>query len=157
MRYIHFADNNKLDTQDKMTKLPLMNLLKLRFKNHFIPEREIDYDGSTIECYGRHGCKQFISGKPIRFGYKAWYINKKSGYLINFEIYQGTIPGSANVKNVEWDSMWTVFLNFIGNRCNTCIFVCNSLFVLSIFFALFTSLCSIYGTVNITDSEELFP
>nr|CAH7727806.1 unnamed protein product [Callosobruchus chinensis] len=96
MRYIHFSDNNKLDTQDKMAKLrPLMNLLKLRFKNTFIPEREIDYDGSIIECYGRRGCKQFISGKPVQFGYKAWCINKKFGYLINFEIYQGTIPGSA--------------------------------------------------------------
>nr|CAH7730672.1 unnamed protein product [Callosobruchus chinensis] len=143
MRYINFADNNKLDTQDKMAKLrPLMNFLKLRFKSRFIPEREIDYDESIIECYGRRGCKQFINGKPIRFGYKAWCINKKSGYLINFEIYQGTIPGSAvrtQCQKCGVDFVWNVFLNFIGNRCNTCIFLCNSLFVLSISFALFTS------------------
>nr|CAH7749592.1 unnamed protein product [Callosobruchus chinensis] len=94
MRYLHCADNNDLDKQDKMAKLrPFMELLKLRFKNHFIPEREIDYDESMIEYFGRHGCKQFIRGKPIRFGYKAWCINTKSGYLINFEIYQGNIPG----------------------------------------------------------------
>nr|CAH7726537.1 unnamed protein product [Callosobruchus chinensis] len=94
MRYLHCADNNDLDKQDKMAKLrPFMELLKLRFKNYFIPEREIDYDESMIEYFGRHGCKQFIRGKPIRFGYKAWCINTKSGYLINFEIYQGNIPG----------------------------------------------------------------
>nr|CAH7714944.1 unnamed protein product [Callosobruchus chinensis] len=96
MRYLHCADNNDLDKQDKMAKLrPFMELLKLRFKNHFIPEREIDYDESMIEYFGRHGCKQFIRGKPIRFGYKAWCINTKSDYLINFEIlvYQGNIPG----------------------------------------------------------------
>nr|CAH7735590.1 unnamed protein product [Callosobruchus chinensis]CAH7735593.1 unnamed protein product [Callosobruchus chinensis] len=58
-----------------------------------VPSSEIDYDKSMIEYFGRHGCKQFIRGKPIRFGYKAWCINTKSGYLINFEIYQGNIPG----------------------------------------------------------------
>nr|CAH7756308.1 unnamed protein product [Callosobruchus chinensis] len=61
MRYLHCADNNDLDKQDKMAKLrPFMELLKLRFKNHFIPEREIDYDESMIEYFGRHGYKQFI-------------------------------------------------------------------------------------------------
>nr|XP_023020154.1 piggyBac transposable element-derived protein 3-like isoform X1 [Leptinotarsa decemlineata] len=42
-----------------------------------------------IKYYGNHGCKQFIRGKPIRFGYKVWSMNTKEGYLINFEVYQG--------------------------------------------------------------------
>ncbi|KAI4470380.1 transposase is4 [Holotrichia oblita] len=33
--------------------------------------------------------KQHIKGKPIHFGYKSWCWNLKSGYLIDFEIYQG--------------------------------------------------------------------
>nr|CAH7724187.1 unnamed protein product [Callosobruchus chinensis] len=90
------------------------------FKNRFILEREIDYDESIIECYGRQECKQFISGKPIRFGYKAWCINKiwLSNKLRDTYIkvpYQ-VVPAVPNVKNVEWDFAWTVFLNFIGNR-----------------------------------------
>lgn len=39
--------------------------------------------------FGRHACKQFIRGKPIRFGYKIWCLNTSSGYLVNFDIYQG--------------------------------------------------------------------
>lgn len=51
-----------------------------------------------VEYYGHHGCKQFIRGKPIRFGYKCWCMNLKNGYLINFEIYQGAIP-NANLNH----------------------------------------------------------
>jgi len=42
-----------------------------------------------IEYCGRHGCKQFLRGKPIRFGYKNWCLNSPNGYLITFELYQG--------------------------------------------------------------------
>lgn len=95
MRFLHFNDNTKLDPADKMTKLrPFINLLKTRFLEHFVPDQDISYDESMIEYYGRHGCKQFIRGKPIRFGYKVWAMNTKNGYLINFEIYQGSIPNS---------------------------------------------------------------
>ncbi|CAH2101235.1 unnamed protein product [Euphydryas editha] len=41
-----------------------------------------------VKYYGRHGCKHFFRGKPIRFGYKVWCLNTKAGYLINFEVYQ---------------------------------------------------------------------
>lgn len=95
MRFLHCSDNTKLDKADKMTKLrPFINLLKSRFIHHFVPEREIDYDESMVEYFGKHGCKQYIRGKPIRFGYKVWCINTKAGYLINFEVYQGAIPNS---------------------------------------------------------------
>lgn len=95
MKFLHCSDNTKLDKADKMSKLrPLMNMLKSKFIHHFVPEREIDYDESMVEYFGRHGCKQYIRGKPIRFGYKVWCINTKIGYLINFEVYQGTIPNS---------------------------------------------------------------
>lgn len=95
MKFLHCADNPKLDPSDKMTKLrPLINEIKKNILENYIPDKEIDYDESMIEYFGRHGCKQYIRGKPIRFGYKVWSINSKNGYLINFEIYQGNIPNS---------------------------------------------------------------
>lgn len=95
MRFLHCSDNNNLTPTDKMTKLrPLMNIIKKNFIEHYVPDQEIAYDESMIEYFGRHGCKQYIRGKPIRFGYKVWCINSKSGYLINFEVYQGSIPNS---------------------------------------------------------------
>lgn len=41
-----------------------------------------------IPYYGRHGCKQYIKGKPVRFGYKAWVAALKLGYCLQFDIYQ---------------------------------------------------------------------
>lgn len=42
-----------------------------------------------IPYYGRHGAKQFIRGKPIRFGYKMWSLTTPLGYLLQTEPYQG--------------------------------------------------------------------
>ncbi|XP_039284212.1 piggyBac transposable element-derived protein 3-like [Nilaparvata lugens] len=90
MSLIHCADNNNIDTGDKLYKLrPLISMLQSRFQEHFIPVQYLSYDESMIEYYGRHGCKQFIRAKPIRFGYKVWCVNAPLGYLMNFEIYQG--------------------------------------------------------------------
>ncbi|XP_054729248.1 piggyBac transposable element-derived protein 3-like [Anastrepha obliqua] len=95
MRFVHASDNTQLNKNDRMSKLrPLMNVLKNKFLEHIPIEQDLNYDESMIEYYGRHGCKQCIRNKPIRFGYKAWCLNSVSGYLANFEVYQGSIPGS---------------------------------------------------------------
>lgn len=68
MRFLHFSDNAKPVLNDKMWKLrPLINLLKQRFQSLFRPTKQMDYDESMVAYYGRHGCKQFIRGKPIRY------------------------------------------------------------------------------------------
>lgn len=94
-RILHCADNSNINA-DKYYKLrPLKNLLQNRFLKHFIPEQELNYDESMIKYFGRHSCKQFIRGKPIRFGFKAWCINTASGYLVNFDFYQGNNPNTT--------------------------------------------------------------
>lgn len=94
-RVIHFSDNNKIDKNDKMYKLrPITDMLKKLFLKHFVPEENLAYDESMIRYFGHHGCKQFIKGKPVRFGYKVWCLNTPSGYLVNFEVYQGKNPRS---------------------------------------------------------------
>jgi len=95
MRFLHFADNTRPDLADKMWKLcRLINRLKSNFLKNFRPSPQLDYDESMVAYFGRHGCKQFIRGKPIRFGYKVWSLNNPMGYLVNFEIYQGKNPYS---------------------------------------------------------------
>nr|CAD7431496.1 unnamed protein product [Timema monikensis] len=37
----------------------------------------------------RHGAKQHMHGKPIRFGYKVWCLCSRLGYLVQGEPYQG--------------------------------------------------------------------
>jgi len=90
LRFFHCADNSAPNPQDKMWKLrPLVKMVQNNCRKNFIPEQQLSFDESMIKYFGRHGCKQFIRGKPIRFGYKVWCLNTILGYLVDFEIYQG--------------------------------------------------------------------
>lgn len=92
LRFIHCADNDTLDLSDRMAKLrPVMDLLNKRFSDGYPMDCSIDLDEAMIEYFGRHGCKQAIRNKPVRFGFKAWCLNSgTTGYLLRFDIYQGS-------------------------------------------------------------------
>jgi len=49
-------------------------------------------DESMVPYFGHHVCKQYIWGKPIRFGYKFWCDATRMGYNCWFEPYQGIKP-----------------------------------------------------------------
>lgn len=103
MRFIHCADNTALNPADKGYKLrPLMDILKRNCLQHFVPQEHLDFDESMIKYYGRHNCKQFIRGKPIRFGFKMWCLNSSDGYLVNFDLYQGKNPN----RNESYENLF---------------------------------------------------
>nr|CAI5831567.1 unnamed protein product [Callosobruchus analis]CAI5839624.1 unnamed protein product [Callosobruchus analis] len=93
MRFMHCADNTRMDPKDKMWKLrPIISKLQESFLKYYKLTEHMNYDESMIKYFGRHNCKQFIRGKPIRFGYKVWCLNSENSYLVNFDIYQGKTP-----------------------------------------------------------------
>lgn len=106
LQNLHFEENSKVSSKDgpnpdKMWKLrPLTDHLKAKMIENFHPEQNLSFDESMISYFGKHGCKQFIKGKPLRFGYKVWSLCTPSGYLVNFEIYQGKNPRS----NLEYEA-----------------------------------------------------
>ena len=72
LRFLHVANSQRLDRNDRMGKLrPMMNHLQDVFQKAHIPEQHLSFYESMIAYYGRHGCKQFIRGKPTRFGLYA--------------------------------------------------------------------------------------
>lgn len=80
-------DNTTINMNYKPYKLrPMIELLKTKFLKYFIPHEHLCFDAAMIKYYGRHGCKQFIREKPIRFRYKVWFLNTDFGYLVDFEI-----------------------------------------------------------------------
>lgn len=103
LRSLHFEDRLRAPAVviDKMWKLrPLLYRVKANMIKHFHPEENLSFDESMIAYYGRHGCKQFIKGKPIGFGYKVWALCTPSGYIVNFEVYQG----ANTVTTTEYDA-----------------------------------------------------
>jgi hypothetical protein len=67
---LHVADNANFDPMDKFLKLqPLISKLN-EICIKFVPdETYFSFDESMVSYFGRHRCKQYIRGKPIRFGY----------------------------------------------------------------------------------------
>ena len=56
---------------------------------------QLSIDESMVPYYGCHSCKQFIRGKPIRFGYKMWVLASASGLPYNISIYEGKADGPS--------------------------------------------------------------
>lgn len=91
-RFLHAADNNNITPDDKYSKVrPFLDILNGRFMSYGSPfgPKNISIDESMIPYYGRHPTKQFIRGKPIRWGYKAWVAADPLGYAYFIDLYQG--------------------------------------------------------------------
>ncbi|GFY75586.1 uncharacterized protein TNIN_157531 [Trichonephila inaurata madagascariensis] len=50
-------------------------------------DKHLSIDEMMIRYYGHHYFKQYIKGKPIRFGYKMWALCGNNGYCYNFDLY----------------------------------------------------------------------
>ena len=71
--YLHVGDNNNLDMADRFAKLrPLSNSIYQQCLLNYQPTQHISVDESMMPYFGRHGAKQYIHGKPIKFGYRLW-------------------------------------------------------------------------------------
>ncbi len=80
MSSVHLVDNMKITADPFFKVRPLFE--HLNDINNAIPIAEhVAVDEMMIEYFGRHGCKQFIRGKPIRFGYKIWSLASSSGFV----------------------------------------------------------------------------
>lgn len=90
LRYLHLADNGKLDASDKFSKVRhVVNHINKKCQENFVAEQVISIDETMVPYFGRHSAKQFIHNKPIRFGYKLWVAATRLGYVVAFEPYQG--------------------------------------------------------------------
>uniref|UniRef100_A0AAZ1WYE3 PiggyBac transposable element-derived protein domain-containing protein n=1 Tax=Oreochromis aureus TaxID=47969 RepID=A0AAZ1WYE3_OREAU len=86
MSSVHLVDNMKITADPFFKVRPLFK--HLNDINNAIPIAEhVAVDEMMIEYFVRHGCKQFIRGKPIRFGYKIWSLASSSGFVHQMEPY----------------------------------------------------------------------
>ena len=111
LRYMHVCDNSALDATDKLSKLrPLFVMLNERFVPRWQSGEDISIDDSIVPYYGRHSSKQFIRGKPIRFGVKVWCVNNCLNYLSQCDPYQGA-SGAFNADIGLGGSVVTQLVN----------------------------------------------
>ncbi|GBP11256.1 Small conductance calcium-activated potassium channel protein [Eumeta japonica] len=97
LRFFHACDNSSLLPDDKFGKVrPLWDMMNERWLKFFPGDKHFSIDESMVPYFGKHGTKQHIHGKPIRFGYKIWSLCTRLGYLIYGEPYQGAKTGNTN-------------------------------------------------------------
>jgi DNA excision repair protein ERCC-6 len=88
-RFVHLADNSRID-DDRFYKVrAFFDVLNSNFKI-FKDHAYYAIDEIMVPYFGKHGSKQYMHGKPIRYGYKLWAITSSDGYLIHAEPYCGS-------------------------------------------------------------------
>ena len=89
-QFLHLADNKNLDKTDRFGKVrPLFDAINKQCVAHYRPEQHLSVDESMVPYFGKHGAKQYIHGKPIKFGYKLSVLAKPLGYCVQFWPYAG--------------------------------------------------------------------
>jgi len=81
-------------------------------KNNYLDEN-LSIDESMIPYYGRHYAKQYIRGKPVRFGFKNWALCSSTGYMYAFDIY----TGSKDKSPYEFGLGGDVVLGLLEQAC----------------------------------------
>ena len=82
-KYPHPSDNNALDPSDKFAKVrSLFDAINKTCLINYLPSQYVSIDESIVPYFGRHGAKQYIDSKPIKFGYKLWVMAIPLGYCI---------------------------------------------------------------------------
>ncbi|XP_072378904.1 uncharacterized protein [Diabrotica undecimpunctata] len=80
-RFLHFNDNTLYQQTNKAFKVqPLIDHLNERFHHYLQPVNgSFSVDEAMEPYYEHHSMKQFIRGKPIRYGYKFWCVATSKG------------------------------------------------------------------------------
>lgn len=102
VRSLHFVDNSKQPAGDKIFKVrPLFEHFNKAFLDLAQPlPMAWAIDEAMEPYYGHHGLKQFIRGKPVRFGYKFWCLCSTEGLLISFKLYEGKDTGYEKGRTI---------------------------------------------------------
>ena len=86
---VHLA-HTKENENDRAWKIrPMIKICQEKFSHYLQMEENLSIDESMIKYYGRHPSKQFVKGKPIRYGFKAWLLCSSSGKCHMFSLYMG--------------------------------------------------------------------
>lgn len=74
---------------------PLINMLISNYQETYNPTRELSIDESLLHFRGRLAFRVYIKNKKDRYGIKFFELTTSDGYLLNMEMYSGTIDKST--------------------------------------------------------------
>ena len=102
LKFIHFADNEIADQQDRLYKLrPLVERLCKNFSDLRIPDEMLATDETMIKFRGRLLFRQYIRGKSSKYGIKLFKICDPDGYtykaVVGFKFFVSRFHHKSNI------------------------------------------------------------
>ena len=75
LRYLHFANNNQSNTEDRLWKIRnVFSQIVFKFSEFYNPKQKLVIDESLVLFKGRLSFKQYIPSKRHRFGQKLFVL-----------------------------------------------------------------------------------
>ena len=68
---------------------PLINHFNAAFGEALSPDNKQSIDKHMTKFKRKHGCKQYLLLKPLKWGFKSWCRCSSSGYLYETDLYLG--------------------------------------------------------------------
>jgi DNA excision repair protein ERCC-6 len=97
IKFTYFTDRVIPDPADRFWKVrslfPHLNQTAKKFEQH---PAAVSVDERMVKYFGPHPLKQFMRGKPVRFGYKVWILASPQGELLAVQPYAGA---STNIED----------------------------------------------------------
>lgn len=91
-KYFHLVDNDQIENNkfDRLYKIrPLCDILPKAWQKFGVFRKTICVDEQMVPYYGHHLAKQYMKGKPVRYGYKIFMLCSSDGFCYNFIVYCG--------------------------------------------------------------------
>lgn len=89
-RFLHLADNLNLDKNDRLGKIrSYLTLCKATLCQFGVFMKHLSIDEQMVPYFGRNSLKQYIRGKPVKFGMKLWVLASSDGFPFDFDVYTG--------------------------------------------------------------------
>lgn len=103
LRNVHFVNNLEVSddtkTNDRLWKLrPWIHNLRQNFLQ-VSPEEHHAVDEIMVAFKGKSLLRQYMPNKPHKWGFKLWGRSGVSGYLYDFDVYQGKSNRSNNTTS----------------------------------------------------------
>lgn len=96
LKYALPTDEDQNDRGWRVRKI--INIFRKNIKQFGYFQAAMSVDEMMAKFFGRTILKQFIKGKPIRFGIKFWGLCTPDGYLLEFDLYCGKNSSVSSSK-----------------------------------------------------------
>lgn len=94
-----------LNAKNREKVQTLIDFLIVQFQTAYEPSKQLSIDESLLHFWRKLGIRVYIKNKKSRYGIKFFELCTSDGYLLNLEMYSGTISGDNDDNYMKMDGL----------------------------------------------------